>query len=76
MSKNRLSLIDDILDISKIESGRIELDLANGDLGEVAEAALEVVTTNASANDQSLVLIVDPNLPGRLMFDALRIRLV
>ena len=69
-----LSLIDDILDISKIESGRIELDLANGDLGEVAEAALEVVTTNASANDQSLVLIVDPNLPGRLMFDALRIR--
>ena len=50
------------------------MDLANGDLGEVAEAALEVVTTNASANDQSLVLIVDPNLPGRLMFDALRIR--
>ncbi|MAU91198.1 MAG: hypothetical protein CBD42_002525 [Gammaproteobacteria bacterium TMED182] len=69
-----LSLINDILDISKIEAGKIELELVAADLAEVAETALEVIATNAAKNEQSLILSFDPNLPSNLMLDRMRLR--
>lgn len=69
-----LSLINDILDISKIEAGKVELDLIAADLAEVAEAALEVIAANAAKNEQSLILSFDPNLPSNLLLDPMRLR--
>ncbi len=69
-----LSLINDILDISKIEAGKVELDLVAADLAEVAEAALEVIAANAAKNEQSLILSFDPNLPSNLLLDPMRLR--
>ncbi|MCH1557204.1 MAG: response regulator [Pseudomonadales bacterium] len=72
--KALLSLINDILDISKIEAGKMDLELASADLAEVAEAALEVIAINAAKNQQSLILNFDPNIPNNLMLDGMRLR--
>ncbi|MDC3342761.1 ATP-binding protein [Pseudomonadales bacterium] len=73
-SKALLSLINDILDISKIEAGRIELESLPSDLAEVSESALEVISANAAKHQQSLILIQDPALPSNLLLDGLRLR--
>ena len=71
--KALLSLINDILDISKIEAGRIELESLPSDLAEVSESALEVISANAAKHQQSLILIQDPALPSNLLLDGLRL---
>ncbi|MDA0825096.1 MAG: ATP-binding protein [Proteobacteria bacterium] len=72
--KALLSLINDILDISKIEAGRIELESLPSDLAEVSESALEVISANAAKHQQSLILIQDTALPSNLLLDGLRLR--
>ena len=72
--KALLSLINDILDISKIEAGRIELESLPSDLAEVSESALEVISATAAKHQQSLILIQDPALPSNLLLDGLRLR--
>ena len=72
--KALLSLINDILDISKIEAGRIELESLPSDLAEVSESALEVISATAAKHQQSLILIQDSALPSNLLLDGLRLR--
>lgn len=47
-------LIDDVLDLSRIESGGLQLSLETVDLGEAAQAALRLVAPQAEAADVSL----------------------
>jgi len=69
-----LSLINDILDLSKIEAGQLELDISEFDLHEAIEAACAMGATQARSNGIELDVAVDPNAPRRVRGDARRLR--
>src|SRR4029077_6233538 len=57
-----LSLINDILDLSKIEAGRMELGLSDFDLPTAIENALMLVRERASRRGITLGSIIDEHL--------------
>ena len=69
-----LALLNDILDISKIEAGKIDLERTATDPVVLAEQALAAVAPNAAKNDQSLIVQGDAGLPVNLLVDNLRVR--
>jgi signal transduction histidine kinase/ActR/RegA family two-component response regulator len=56
----QVQLIDDLLDVSRIVSGKLRLDVRTVDLAAVAEAALDSVRPAAAAKDIRLQSILDP----------------
>ncbi len=56
-------LVDDLLDISRIESGRMRLDVQSVDLTEVVRAAVESMRAAAGAKSIALQEIIDPRVP-------------
>jgi signal transduction histidine kinase len=59
-----LSLINDILDLSKIEAGRMELELADFHLPQAIENALILVRERALRRGITLEQSIDPRLGG------------
>ncbi len=57
-----LSLINDILDLSKIEAGRMELDLESFDLGDLLQSATMLVRERAARQGLTLLLDVPDGL--------------
>ena len=60
--KHLLSLINDILDLSKIEAGRMELELSEFDLPAALQNALTLVKERAQRHGIKLGLTTDPAL--------------
>ena len=60
--RHLLALINDILDLSKIEAGRMELDLAEFDLAGAIANALTLVKERAAKQGIALKVEVDPAL--------------
>jgi PAS domain S-box-containing protein len=71
-----LGIINDILDYSKIESGRMELELQPFDLEDLVEGALDLVALQADAKQLDLIADIDPACPPTLVGDVTRIRQV
>ncbi len=71
-----LSIIDDILNYSKIEAGRMVLEQAPMNLLRLAEGACDVVHPMALAQGVRLHVFADPALPAELIGDAARVRQV
>jgi signal transduction histidine kinase len=61
--RHLLSLINDILDLSKIEAGRMELELAQFDVAMAVDNAVTLVRDRAARHDLTLAVEVEPNLP-------------
>ena len=53
-------LVDDLLDVSRMISGKMRLDVAPMDLGDVVDAAVETILPAASAKDIGILVAVDP----------------
>ncbi len=68
-----LGLINDILDLSKIESGRLELDVTELDVRSVVEQAVSVVAGPARTKGLELVTTVAPDVPELLLGDPVRL---
>jgi signal transduction histidine kinase len=60
--RHLLSLINDILDLSKIEAGRMELDMAEFELRPALENAMTLVRERAQRHGIALELSVEPAL--------------
>jgi PAS domain S-box-containing protein len=69
-----LAIINDILDLSKIEAGKLELELAPLDIDDVVTSVADLLYPSASGKALVLGAIVDPRLPQRLLGDAGRLR--
>lgn len=69
-----LELINDVLDYSRIESGRIDLDATVFSLGEICREAFDVVRAAALGKQLELVCRLSPDLPARVLGDPGRLR--
>ncbi|KAF9352001.1 hypothetical protein BGX26_010098 [Mortierella sp. AD094] len=69
-----MTVIDDILDFSKIESGNLKLERRLLDLSFVMESAVNLISSQATAKNLSLVYEIDRRCPVEIMGDVTRIR--
>lgn len=69
-----MTVIDDILDYSKIESGNLKLESRLLDLGFVVESAVNLISAQAMAKDLNLVYEIAHDCPVEIMGDITRIR--
>ena len=68
------TLIDEILDFSRIEAGRLELDHSPFDLAPLVEGVVELVAPRAQGKGIEVAAHVGPDVPARLVGDAARLR--
>src|SRR3989449_47791 len=71
-----LDLINDILDLSKVESGHLVLESIDFDLGEVLDKTLEMMAIRAHEKGLELALRIAPEIPTALIGDPARLRQV
>ena len=71
-----LSVINDILDYSKLEADAVELDLQAFDPGAMVKGALEIVEADCLAKGLELDLEIEPGVPVALLGDEGRLRQV
>lgn len=69
-----LSLINGILDLSKIEAGDVELEKTNFDLGELIEETCDVMSVRARKKNIEFLSRIEPNVPVSLVGDPSRLR--
>ncbi|WKN49522.1 response regulator [Nocardioides sp. Arc9.136] len=70
------TIIDDILDFSKVEAGKLELETVDLDLVAVVEGAAELVAGQARERGLELLAYCAPDLPTALRGDPARLRQV
>ena len=68
-----MEIIDDILDLSKLEAGRLETEALPFCPAAVLTAAAEVLRGRMESKGLSLEIVLAPDLPGMLMGDARRL---
>jgi signal transduction histidine kinase len=71
-----LAIINDILDLSKIEAGQMQLEATPFDLPEVLSGVLKVVSFNARAKGVELSLDIAADVPRHVIGDPTRVRQV
>lgn len=69
-----VGLLNDILDLSKFEAGKLQLEQIPFDLGALLEDTASLLSQNAGKRDVELTCRIDPLLPGLLLGDPTRIR--
>ena len=74
--KALLSLINDILDYSKIEAGRLDLLPSDINLGDLLEESAELLAPRAQEKQISIATYCDPQLPEVMKLDGDRLKQV
>jgi signal transduction histidine kinase/DNA-binding response OmpR family regulator len=68
-----LGLINDILDVSKIEAGRLDLESIDFDIGRLIDDAVDTVALRAAQKGLELVVDIDPATPKQYRGDPTRL---
>ena len=69
-----LAVINDILDYSKIEAGRLEMEHRPFKLDQCVEEAIDLFAAQIRAKNIEATYLVAPEIPARLVGDTLRLR--
>jgi CheY-like chemotaxis protein len=73
---NLLNLINDILDLSKVEASQLELERTGFSLNDLLEKVVEMVALRADEKGLSLRCEIEPDVPTDLVGDPTRLRQV
>ncbi len=71
-----LSMINEILDFSRIDSGSVQLESLPFDLSQCIESAMDLVASSASRKSVNLEYLLDPGVPKCVIGDLTRVRQV
>lgn len=67
-------LLNDLLDLSRAESGRMEIETIPFNLADLAHECLETVAPAVKSAEVELILDIAPGLPAEMLGDPLRLR--
>ena len=73
-AKSLLSIINDILDISKIEAGKLKVITAEYNISTVLRDVINMISFKAKMKELEFVVRVDESIPSKLMGDDIRLR--
>jgi PAS domain S-box-containing protein len=73
-SRAMMRLLNDILDLSKIEAGQMQVNAERVDLGHALRGCLKLIEPAAATKGLALDFDLDPALPRFVMVDGLRLR--
>jgi len=73
-AKNLLTIIDEILDLSKIEAGKLEIHPAPFMLDDCVQGVVELMAPRAREKTVDLAWRIDPGLPRVVVGDETRVR--
>jgi len=73
-TESLLGIINDILDFSKVEAGKLSLEVIDFELRETVESSIEMLAERAHKKKIDLACWVEPNVPGQLRGDPVRLR--
>lgn len=71
-----LDVINDVLDFSKVEAGRLDLDPVPFDIRAAVKSALQATAIGAFDKGVEVLCEIDPAIPARLVGDPVRLRQV
>lgn len=71
-----LAIINDILDLSRIEASKFELERHDFDVREIIESSIELLTEGARRKGLALNLVIMPSVPAKANGDSGRLRQV
>ncbi len=69
-----LAILNDILDLSKIEAGKLEVEQVEMDVSECVEDVGTMMAVQAAAKNLELIVNVDPSIPDLVLGDPHRLR--
>jgi HPt (histidine-containing phosphotransfer) domain-containing protein len=72
-SKQLLTIINDILDMSKIESGQLQITNKNFDLEQMLNHIMDIITIKSDEKKQTLQMRIDKNVPKSYYGDEFRL---
>lgn len=73
-SQRLLTLINDLLDLSKIEAGKLNVEYAGFELRQTLDEVVQEQGVKAREKQLKLELTIDENVPDALVGDSLRLR--
>ena len=75
-AESLLVIINDILDLSKIESGKVELESVEFELRDSIEDLVDMITPDAKIKRTRVQAVIESSVPNRVIGDPVRLRQV